>query len=51
MRWVTILSGLLLALASSVFLLLGLIRSGPALALGVLGIGLISISDHWKVRK
>ena len=51
MRWVMILSGLMLALASSALLLLGLMRASPALALGVLGIGLISISDHWKVRK
>jgi hypothetical protein len=51
MRWVSIISGLLLALAASAFLLMGTIKSGLATAIGILGIGLIAISDRWKSRK
>jgi hypothetical protein len=51
MRWVSIISGLLLALTASVLLLIGAIKSGVAIAIGVLGIGLIAISDRWKNRK
>jgi hypothetical protein len=51
MRWATIVSGLLLALAASALLLLGVINSGLAAAIGILGIGLIAISDRWKNGK
>lgn len=38
MRWVMIVSGLLLALAASALLLFGVINSGLATAIGILGI-------------
>ena len=51
MRWISIISSLLLALTASALLLMGTIRSGLATAIGILGIGLIAISDRWKSRK
>jgi hypothetical protein len=43
-----VISGLVLAMAVSALLLPGVINSWLATAIGIPGIGLISIFDHWK---
>jgi len=47
MGWGMIILGLLVALAASALLLMGLIESGVAVAIGILGIGLIAASGRW----
>lgn len=51
MGWVMIIAGLLIALASSALLLMGRIESGLAVAIGILGIGLIAASGRWIRKK
>jgi len=43
-NWITFVAGLLVALVAAGLLLLGIIESGPAAALGIVGIGLIGAS-------
>ncbi len=50
MRWVLLISGLLIALASSTLLLLGKIEAGPSVAIGILGIGLIAASGRYEKK-
>jgi hypothetical protein len=47
MGWVMLILGLLIGLAASAMLLMGLIESGVALAIGLLGIGLIAVAGRW----
>jgi len=47
MGWGMMILGLLVALAASALLLMGLIESGVAAAIGILGIGLIAASGRW----
>ena len=51
MVWALMLLGLSLALAASVLLVFGLIETGLALVMGVLGIGLIAVSGRWMRPK
>ncbi len=48
MRSFVIVLGLLMAMTAVTLLLLEAISSGVAVAIGMLGIGLIAISDRWK---
>ena len=48
MNAVLFVAGLLVALAASGLLLLNVIESGPAAAIGILGIGLIAASGRMK---
>jgi hypothetical protein len=47
MGWAMMISGLLIALAASALLLMNVIESGVAAAIGILGIGLIAASGRW----
>jgi high-affinity Fe2+/Pb2+ permease len=47
-NWITLAAGLLVALVAAGLLLLGIIESGPAAALGILGIGLIAASARGR---
>jgi hypothetical protein len=47
MGWALMVFGLLLSLAASAMLLMGVIQSGAAVAMGILGIGLIAVSGRW----
>ena len=47
-NWITFVAGLLVALVAAGLLLLGIIESGPAAALGVMGIGLIAASARGR---
>lgn len=51
MGWAIMIAGLLIALAASSLLVLGVIESGVAVAVGVLGIGLIAASGRWMRSK
>ena len=47
MGWAMMILGLLIALAASTLLLMNMIESGVAAAIGILGIGLIAASGRW----
>jgi len=47
MGWTMMIFGLLIALAASALLLMNVIESGVAAAIGILGIGLIAASGRW----
>ena len=47
MGWVLMILGLLIALTSSVLLLMGVIESSVAAVIGILGIGLIAAAGRW----
>lgn len=47
MGWAMMILGLLIALSASALLLLNVIESGVAAAIGILGIGLIAASGRW----
>lgn len=47
MGWVLMILGLLIALAASALLVMNVIESGVAAAIGILGIGLIAASGRW----
>ena len=47
MGWTMLVVRLLVALAASALLLMGMIEPGPAAAIGMLGFGLIAPSGGW----
>ena len=47
MGWAMMILGLLIALSASALLLMGVIESGLAAVIGILGIGLIAASGKW----
>ena len=47
MGWALMILGLLIALAASALLVMNVIESGVAAAIGILGIGLIAASGRW----
>jgi hypothetical protein len=47
MGWAMMIVGLLVGLGASALLVMGQIESGVAIAMGVLGIGLIAVSGRW----
>jgi hypothetical protein len=51
MGWAMSIFGLVVALGASVLLVMGQIESGPATAIGILGIGLIAASGRWMRKK
>ena len=51
MGWAMMIVGLLFGLAASALLLMGAIESGLAVAIGMLGIGLIAASGRWMRTK
>jgi hypothetical protein len=51
MGWAMLIVGLLFALAASAFLVVGRIEPGLAVAMGMLGIGLIAVSGRWLPTK
>ena len=51
MGWAMLIVGMLVALAASALLVMGVIESGVAVALGMLGIGLIAAAGRWLPAK
>lgn len=51
MGWAMIIVGLMVALSASTLLLTGVIESGVATVMGILGIGLIAASGRWMPKK
>jgi hypothetical protein len=46
MNWYLLISGLIIALGAATLLFLGVIESGPAALIGIIGIGLIAASGR-----
>jgi hypothetical protein len=51
MGWVLIILGLVIALAATSLLILGVIGNSLAIVIGALGIGLIAISGRWLPKE
>jgi hypothetical protein len=51
MDWILLGLGLLVALGAALLLFLGIIESGPAALIGIVGIGLIASSGAVRARR